>query len=67
MGEVPSSVRLPLVGMMEPNRVDRDAIHLFDNAEDDGVLRIVVKTYPIAMLTMQFRRYFDIGICKAFL
>ena len=35
------------------------ASHFLQNAEDDRVLGVVVKTYPIAMLTMQLRRYLD--------
>ena len=43
------------------------ASHLFQNAENKRVLGIVVKTYPIAMLTMQLRRYVGIRVCVAFL
>ncbi len=49
------------------NRADRGASHLFQNAEDNRVLGIVVKTYTIAMLTMQFRRYIGIRVCVALL
>ena len=57
---------------MFPRPVDLDtstapASHLFQNAEDNRVLGIVVKTYPIAMLAMQLRRYMGIRVCEALL
>lgn len=51
----------------QPTRADRGANKLFQNAEDDRVLGVVVKTYPIAMLAMQFRRHVGIRICVALL
>jgi hypothetical protein len=46
-------------GQVDPNlnTPTAPASHLFQNAEDSRVLGIVVKTYPIAMLPMQVRRY----------
>jgi hypothetical protein len=58
------SVWYPLT---EPKRVDAAASHLSQNAEDDRVPGIVVKTYPIAMLAMQLRRYVGIRVCEALL